>query len=331
MAVPPPPIPVPIPQPVINIIPPAQVGGAPAVAFEIQAPPPPPAPRPVPQYGEAQWVKVYKLEVANEVDLNDLMGGNPVVPDANNAVPETAWKLLQYNPTSNGKSGILHNQQLLGNGSHAVVRHYEHYKYTGAYDATTHQALCLDGTCSAPGAGEMGDQIGAQNAAVNIEIPSINVTKVGSGSVSGAGAKINCGGTCFATVAAGTTITLTAQPPSSGVFSGWSGACAGQPATCTLTVNGAMNVTATFTTVNTLSIGRSGSGTISGTPNGEFSTFINCGSSCSAKFQQGTTVTLTATPAAGVSFTGWSGACSGLTPTCSVTIAGDTKVQASFK
>src|SRR5579862_8924814 len=82
MPVPPPPIPVAIPQPVINIIPPAQVGGAPAVAFEIQAPPPPPAPAPVPQYGDAQWVKVYKLEQANEADLNDLMGGNPAVPEA---------------------------------------------------------------------------------------------------------------------------------------------------------------------------------------------------------------------------------------------------------
>ena len=331
MPVPPPPIPVSIPQPVINIIPPAQVGGAPAVAFEIQAPPPPPAPKPVPQYGEAQWVKVYKLEVANEVDLNDLMGGNPVVPDANNAAPETGWKLLQYNPNSNGNSGILHNQQQLGNGSHAVVRHYEHYQYTGAYDPASHQALCIDSTCSAPQAGELGEQIGAQNAAVNIEVPSINVTKVGSGNVNGASGKINCGGTCFTTVAGGTTITLTATPPSNGVFNGWSGACAGQPATCTVTVNGALNVTATFTTVYTLSIGRSGNGSVSGTPNGEFSTLISCGSSCSAKFQQGTTVALTATPAAGANFTGWSGSCSGLVPTCNVTISADTKVQANFK
>jgi hypothetical protein len=133
-APPPPPIPVPIPQPVINVIPPAQLGGAPQVAFEIQAPPPPPppAPKPVPQYGDAQWVKVYKLEAGNEVELNDLMGGNPVVPEAPNFLPETEWKLLQYNPNSNGNSGVLHNQAALGNGSHAVVRHYEHHAYNGA-------------------------------------------------------------------------------------------------------------------------------------------------------------------------------------------------------
>src|SRR5207302_8329803 len=103
-------------------------------------PPPPPQPPPAPQYRDAQWVKVYKLEVANAVDLNDLMGGNPVVPEA--PMPaETGWKLLQYNPNSNGNSGILHNQQQLGNGSHAVVRHYEHYNYTGVYDAASHRVL----------------------------------------------------------------------------------------------------------------------------------------------------------------------------------------------
>jgi hypothetical protein len=324
---------VPIPQPVINVIPPAQVGGAPVVAFEIQAPPPPPPPLPppVPQYGDAQWVKVYKLEVPNEVDLNDLMGGNPVVPEAPNVLPETEWKLLQYNPSSHGNSGILHHQQLLGNGSHAVVRHYEHYAYTGAYDAASHQALCIDPTCLAPQAGELGDMIGAQNAAANIEVPSISVTKVGSGNVNSTGAKISCGGTCFTTVVGGTTVTLTATPPSNGVFSGWGGACSGTQTTCTVTVNGALNVTATFATVYTLSVGRGGNGSIAGTPNGEFSTFINCGSSCSAKFQQGTAVTLTATPGAGASFTGWSGSCSGLSPTCNVTITADTKVQANFK
>lgn len=325
-APPPPPIPIVLPQPVINVIPPAQVGGAPAVAFEIQAPPPPP--KPVPQYGDAQWVKVYKLEQQAEVDLNDLLGGNPAVPE-DPAQIETGWKLLQYNPNSHGNSGILHNQQQLGNGNHAVVRRYEHYQYTGAYDPATHQALCLDPTCSAPGAGELGNMIGAQNAAANLEVPSLNVVKVGSGTVTGS--PINCGGTCFANVAAGTVVNLTANPPSNGVFNGWSGACSGAQRTCSVTVTGAMNVTATFTTVHTLSVGRGGNGSVSGTPNGEFSTFINCGSSCSAKYQDGTVVTLTATPAAGAAFTGWSGACAGTTPTCSVTITSDTKVQANFK
>ncbi len=316
---------VPIPQPVINVIPPAQPGGAPVVDFVIPAPPPP---APV-QFGPAQWVKVYKLELPNEVDLNDLMGGNPAVPEAPQPA-EMEWKLLQYNPHS-ANSGVLHNQGPLGNGNHAVVRRYEHYQYTGNFDALTHEALCLDPTCAAPGVGELGPIIGAQNAAANLEQPSIAVTKVGSGTVVGAGGAINCGGTCTANLAGGASETLTALPPSNAVFHGWTGACTGNQEACSFTVSGAMQTTATFSTVYTLSIGRGGNGTVVGTPSGEFGTSINCGGNCSAKFQQGTTVTLAATPAAGLKFTGWSGSCSGVTPTCSVTISADTKVQANFK
>jgi hypothetical protein len=323
-APPPPPIPVPIPQPVINVLPPAQVGGAPAVDFAL-----PVAPAPAPaQFGPAQWVKVYHLDQAGEVDLNDLMGGNPAVPEAP-APAEMEWKLLQTNPHS-ANSGVLHNQAQLAKGNHAVVRRYEYYQYTGKFDPLTHEALCADITCTAPGPGELGNIIGAQNAAANLEIPSITVTKVGSGTVGGAGGAINCGGSCTASFAAGASETLTANPPSNGVFNGWSGACSGNGA-CNLTVNGAVNVTATFTTVYTLSIGRGGSGTVTGDAGGEFGTSINCGGSCSAKFQQGKTVTLTAAPSAGSAFTGWSGACAGTSLTCAVTITSDTKVQANFK
>ena len=196
------------------------------------------------------------------------------------------WKLLQYNPHS-ANSGVLHNQGPFGNGSHAVVRRYEHFQYTGQFDPLTHEALCIDPTCSAPGAGELGAIIGAQNAAANLETPSITVTKVGSGTVTGAGGTINCGTTCTAILTAGATETLTANPPSNAVFNGWSGACTGNQETCTFTVSGEMKTTATFTTVYTLSIGRGGNGIITGSPNGEFGTLINCGSNCSAKFSRG--------------------------------------------
>lgn len=324
-APPPPPIPVQIPQPVVNVIPPAQPGAAPVVDFAI---PVPPAPQPL-QWGPAKWVKVFKQELDNEVDLNDLMGGNPAVPeDAGQA--ETPWKLLQTNPHS-ANSGVMHNQAQLGNGKHAVVRRYEFYEYTGALDPVTHEALCADPTCSAPGPGELGNIIGAQNAAVNLETPSITITKTGSGVVTGAGGAINCGGVCSANLPAAAAETITANAPSNGVFNGWTGACTGNQNSCSFMANGALQTTATFTTVFTLSVGRGGSGSVTGTPNGEFNTSINCGGSCSAKFQQGATVLLTATPAVGASFTGWTGACSGSTLTCTVIITADTKVQANFK
>ena len=125
-------------------------------------------------------------------------------------------------------------------------------------------------------------------------------------------------------------MTLTATPASGSIFTSWSGDCSGSQATCVINVNDAMAATATFAPVHTLSIGRSNPGTVTGTPSGVLSTQINCGSNCSAKFAEGTVVTLTATPPAGKTFVNWSGACSGTAPTCAVTISKDTSVQAIF-
>jgi hypothetical protein len=324
------PVQVSIPQPVVNIIPPAQPGGQPVVEFVVQVPPAPkPPPFVAPQFGDAQWVKVYKNESPKEVDLNNLLVGDPAVP--NDAQVETEWVLLQKNPHS-ANSGILHSQGAAGNGSHAVVRRYIHYKYSGNFDALTHEALCGgDGTCSVPQAGELGDIIGDQMAAANIETPSVTVVKNGSGTVTGDNGKINCGAACTANVVAGTAISLQAFTPGNAIFGGWTGACSGADPNCSLTVNTALTTTATFTEVFTLSIGRGGNGTITGTPQGAFNTSISCGSSCSAKFPQNTVVTLTATPAAGVKFVNWTGACSGTTPTCALTITKDTQAQANFK
>jgi hypothetical protein len=58
---------------------------------------------------------------------------------------------------------------------------------------------------------------------------------------------------------------------------------------------------------------------------------IDCGSTCSGEFLQGQTLTLTATPDSGSTFSGWSGgACTGTGPTCSVPVNGDISVTAEF-
>ncbi len=67
-----------------------------------------------------------------------------------------------------------------------------------------------------------------------------------------------------------------------------------------------------------------GAGTITSSPAG-----INCGATCSASFESGTSVTLTATPSAGATFGGWSGACSG-TGACTFTLSANTSVTATF-
>ena len=56
---------------------------------------------------------------------------------------------------------------------------------------------------------------------------------------------------------------------------------------------------------------------------------IVCGDTCSANFDPGATVTLTATPNLGAVFTGWGGACGG-TGSCTVTMDADRSVTATF-
>lgn len=315
-----------IPAPTYTIVPPANGGVDPVLVAEIDPPPPP---KPELQFGDAQWVKIYKTELQREVGLNELLTDDPIVPQ-DPALTEIAWTILQTNPHRPNNGAIL-NKSSVGSTTHAVVRRYEFYKYTGVYDPLTHEALCADGVCNTPADGEVGDYVGAQMGAANVGVPSVTVTKSGNGTVTGASGKINCGGTCSTVLTAGAQVSLTETPASNAIFTGWGGACSGLQSTCSFIANDALSVTATFTPIFGLSIGRSGSGTVTGTPGGVLSTTINCGSSCSAKFAAGTSVTLTATPAAGLQFVSWTGDCTSTTPTCTMTISKDSKAQATFK
>ncbi len=48
-------------------------------------------------------------------------------------------------------------------------------------------------------------------------------------------------------------------------------------------------------------------------------------------FASGTTITLTAKPDAGQPWIGWSGACTGTSTTCTITLKADATVTANFK
>src|SRR5262249_1433710 len=66
-----------------------------------------------------------------------------------------------------------------------------------------------------------------------------------------------------------------------------------------------------------------GSGTVTSTPTG-----ITCGTTCLGNYSSGTAVTLTASPATGSTFTGWSGGgCSGA---CTGTLSAATTGTATF-
>jgi hypothetical protein len=301
-------------------------------------------PPPIPQYSDAQWVKVYKTEQPGRVDLNELVGDNHAVVPENAAQIETAWSLLQRDPPilagRSRQRGLA--QANLGNGNHAVVRRYEFYKYSGVYDPVTHQALCADLTCSAPSPGELGDAIGAQNAAANLDVNALTVNLAGGGNVTSSDKVISCGSKCYGVYNLGSTVTLTAKANSGSTFTLWGGACAGNAPTCTVTLNAESTVTATFTAAAAgggggggggggaassfaLSVSLANAGTVTSTPAG-----INCTSSCAASFASGSAVTLSATPPPGLAFSSWSGACAGTQQTCTVTMSKNLSVKANF-
>ena len=87
----------------------------------------------------------------------------------------------------------------------------------------------------------------AQNVSASfVANVTLSVTVSGNGSVSSNPSGISCGGTCSASYASGTAVTLTATPSSGATFSGWGGACAGTSTTCTLTLSQTQSVSASF-------------------------------------------------------------------------------------
>lgn len=164
-------------------------------------------------------------------------------------------------------------------------------------------------------------------AASSSAVLTIAKAGTGIGTVSSSPAGISCGATCSATVSAGTVLTAVADGAST--FTGWSGGGCSGTGSCIVTLNGATTVTATFqlnasSYALTVSKSGTGTGTVTSSPAG-----ISCGASCSAIYAGSTVVGLTASPTAGASFTGWTGACTG-TGACSVTMDAAKSVTAQF-
>lgn len=147
---------------------------------------------------------------------------------------------------------------------------------------------------------------------------TVTVTTVGSGAVA------NTPNT--ATYASGAVVQFTATPAAGWSFAGWSGTLTGTANPVSITMNTNKAVTATFTqnpppppppATYTITATTVGSGSVTNSPN-------------TATHSSGAVVQITATPAAGWSFAGWSGALTGTANPASITMNANKAITATF-
>src|SRR5437773_2188179 len=175
------------------------------------------------------------------------------------------------------------------------------------------------GTATMTATGGSGASASTTHTATQRVALSVGRAGTGSGTASSSAAWISCRSACSAPYDRGMGVTLTAGPASGSTFTGWSGCDTVSGATCTVTMNAARVVTATFDLQRfTLTVNKAGlgSGTVTSSPPG-----INCGTDCSEPYPSGTVVTLTATPALLNVFTGWDGCDAVSDTTCTVTMS----------
>ena len=162
---------------------------------------------------------------------------------------------------------------------------------------------------------------------------TVTVETQGDGHVDSYPSGILCGAACVESYDTGTLMALTAHPNEGATFVKWGGCDEISGTTCTLTLGSDRTVVATFSgevkSEYNLRVYRSGNpGVVQSDP---FA--IYCGSICvydEAKFEASSIVKVIASANPGYAFTGWSGDCSGTSPSCELTIDSAKTVTATF-
>ncbi len=262
------------------------------------------------------WYKFTAVATSQTVTVNpSTSGGDPVV----SAYGSCGGSAIGC--ADNGNVGVTETLSLTGLtvGNTYYVRVYD-YGSAEPIGADANFQICVTGT-----------------AVTNYTL-SVTGGGTGTGTVTGSG--INCtinggstSGTCSVSLASGSAVSLSATPTGGSAFSGWGGSCSGSGG-CSFTMSSNRSVSASFTapvTNYTLSVtgGGTGQGTVTGSG---INCTINGGSTsgtCSVSLASGTSVSLSATPTGGSSFSGWGGACSG-SGSCSFTMNSNKNVSASF-
>jgi hypothetical protein len=166
----------------------------------------------------------------------------------------------------------------------------------------------------------------------------ISKAGAGTGTVTSADGRIDCGPTCSARYSAGSPVVLTASAAAGSVFVQWSGdasSCGVSPQ-CTLTIDASKAVSVSFdvasASLKKLFVSKQHEGGGDGTVTSNDGK-INCGVGCNtaaSNYTIGARVTLNATPAAGSTFRGFTGACGTAVQTCVVILDTDQDVSADF-
>lgn len=170
----------------------------------------------------------------------------------------------------------------------------------------------------------------------------LTVAKAGTGAgvVRSEPAGIDCGAACSAQFVEETLVRLVPEPVVGSAFAGWNGPCRdlvlqiyepGRPVPCTVRIDEATAVTASFAPAYKMTV--TASGTAQGTVTGNYGLSCSTGSTdgCSSWVIVNGVVTLTANPGPGAILKSWVGSCMGSAPTCSVTMNGTKNVTATFQ
>jgi uncharacterized repeat protein (TIGR02543 family) len=219
------------------------------------------------------------------------------------------------NPTPNCNSGTQYSSGTVVTLTETPSSGYTFNAWSGdASGSTNATTVIMSGNKSVTA---------AFSAAAACYTLSTAVSPSGTGSVT-VNTASNCSGGGYTS---GTTVSITANPASGYSFINWSGGASGSSNSTTILMNANKSATATFAatpaTCFTLSAAVS--------PLGTGSITINTPSNCSGgQYASGTTVSLTANPISGYSFSSWSGDASGSANPTTVTLTTNRSVTANF-
>ena len=137
--------------------------------MQIQAVAPnPEQPERIDLWGQAFWIKTYTTKVNKNIDLGNLLRGDP---EAERADIESEWGIFQLAPAAHGRgvNEVKEKNIELGDADKAIIRRYEFYKYVGPLNLDGSGEVECNSLCENDPLGQkaVGNFVGAQIAGFN--------------------------------------------------------------------------------------------------------------------------------------------------------------------